>query len=381
MKSARSGICTVLALGVVVACAPSAAMAAAHIVNPGESIQAAIDGASPGDVIKVMPGDYTETHGNPDAILITKRLKLIGRPTSDGGVRLLPGAGNVNGIVVRGAEGALVDRVMIKGFTVEGFSNHGIWLEYANKFKLKNNVSADNLHNGIFPTLSTNGLVKNNVAYGALDAGLWVEASENVRVIKNEVYNNPTGLELTISKNILVKANDIHDNTVGLGLYHPNGAGLPYPGPDEDWKIVGNKIYDNNFPNPVMGGLVGQLPTGIGTLLIGVDDVTMLKNEITGNGFVGLAVVNWCDFNDCDADPPVDGDPLPRNNTIVRNTITGNGLDPSPDPENPNPFSPLAGDVIAILNAGILQFDDGSTGNCYSGNTIDMMINPSLPAC
>jgi len=380
MKSARSNIRTILALALTVVCAPIAATAAVHVVSPGESIQDAIDAASDGDVVKVNPGDYTETHGGVDAILITKRLKLIAKQTKTESVRLLPGPGNVNGIVVRGTPGAMIERPLIKGFIVEGFSNHGIWLEYTNKFKLKNNTSADNLHNGIFPTLSTNGLVKNNVAYGALDAGLWVEASENVRVIGNEVYNNPTGIELTISKDILVKANDVHDNVVGVGLYHPNGSGLPYPGTpgvpyDDGWNIVGNQIYDNNFPNPVSGGLVGQLPTGLGTLVIGVDNVLMLKNVLTNNGFVGIAIVNWCDFNDCGADPPVDGDPLPNNNSFIKNTATGNGLNPDPDPiNNPNPF--------AFLAADILRFAPGSVGNCFTGNVATVTNpNPLEPEC
>jgi parallel beta-helix repeat protein len=379
MKSARSNIRTILALGLVVVCAPMAATAAVHVVNPGDSIQDAVDAASDGDVVKVNPGDYVETHGGVDAVLITKRLKLIARNTKTEIVRLLPGAGNINGIVVRGTPGALVERVLIKGFTVEDFTNHGIWLEYANKFKLKSNTSANNLHNGIFPTLSTNGLVKNNVAYGALDAGLWVEASENVRVIKNEVYNNPTGIELTISKDVLVKANDVHDNVVGVGLYHPNGSGLPYPGTpgvpyDDGWKIVANQIYDNNFPNPVMGGLVGQLPTGIGTLVIGVNNVLMLKNVLTNNGFVGIAIVNWCDFNNCAADPPVDGDPLPNDNSFIKNTATGNGLDPDPDPMKPNPFAFLAADILRVA--------PGSTGNCFTGNTATVTNpNPLSPEC
>ena len=366
-------------MGLVVAGTPTGAAATAFVVNPGESIQAAVDLAMPGDVVKVNPGDYFGPEGATQALLIDKRLKLIAKNTKDEIVRILPGASNVNGIIVRGTPGALVERVLIKGFTVEGFSNHGIWLEYANKFKLKNNVSADNLHNGIFPTLSTNGLVKNNIAYGALDAGLWVEASENIRIIKNEVYNNPTGLEITISKKLRIKGNDIHDNVVGLGLYHPNGAGLPPTVVDDDWMVVKNRIYSNNLPNPVTGGLVGSLPTGIGTLLIGVDEVTMLKNEITDNGFLGLAVVNWCDFNDCGAAPPVDGDPQPRNNTIIRNTFTDNGTDPDPDPiNNPNLFAPLANNILAILNVEPLTFDMGQTGNCYSDNTITG-LQPLLP--
>lgn len=374
MTSTRSSICAVLVLGSALVCAPKDATAAAHLVNPGESIQAAVDAASPGDVVKVNPGDYTETHGNSAAVLITKPLKLIARTGPGEIVRILPGVGNTDGIVVEGAPGALVERVLIKGFTIEGFQNNGIWLKYATKFKLKNNVAANNLENGIWPTLSTNGLVKNNVAYGALDSGLWVEASENVRVIKNELYNNPTGLEITISKKISAKANNVHDNTVGVGLYHPNGAGLPSPFPlDEvgDWRIIGNTIVNNNFPNPVQGGLVGSLVPGIGALVIGVDGVTMAKNEVHGNDLDGITVTDWCNFNDCVLDPPLVEDKV-DDNLFVKNTVTGNGAG-SPDPD------------FAGLEADVVYFTVGGQNNCFQSNTIGTVLNifpgGPLPEC
>jgi hypothetical protein len=153
--------------------------------------------------------------------------------------------------------------------------------------------------------------------------------------------------------------------------------------------MIGNKIYDNNLPNPVMGGLVGQLPTGIGTLLIGVDNVLMLKNEITDNGFAGIAIVDWCDFNDCVADPPVDGDPKPNNNSIIRNTATNNGL--CPDPANGGGVTcpaPVPGHTVpnpfAFLAADILRFAPGSVGNCFSDNVTGPKgtnPNPLTPEC
>jgi hypothetical protein len=68
-----------LALGVAALCAPLAALAAKHVVAPGESIQAAVDAAKPRDTVVVMPGDYMETHGGSAAVLITKSLKLIAK--------------------------------------------------------------------------------------------------------------------------------------------------------------------------------------------------------------------------------------------------------------------------------------------------------------
>ena len=59
MKSFRLVALTSLALGVALMWSAGAASAAVHKVLAGESIQAAVDAAAPGDTVKVMPGDYT----------------------------------------------------------------------------------------------------------------------------------------------------------------------------------------------------------------------------------------------------------------------------------------------------------------------------------
>lgn len=375
MKSDRWSRCAALALGAMLIGLPAAATAAVHTVGIGESIQAAIDAAAPGDVIKVLPGDYMEPDsGSAAAIRITKPLKLIARSSLPDGpkVRILPNPDvptQRHGILVEPANPGDpdVDGVLIKGFTVEGFDKMGIWLRHVRNYKIKNNESINNLENGIFPTLSANGLVKKNVAYGSLDAALWVEASENVRVIKNEVALSPTGLEVTVSKNILIKGNVIHDNTVGLGLYHPSAASLPPLGGDGDWDVIGNHIYDNNLPNPAPpGSLSSELPRGAGVLLLGVDRVTMSKNRVENNDFIGLAVLDWCFGFDCVSNPPVVESAV-DDNSFISNVVTGNGLNP-----DPGGFAGLATDILYL----------GGNNNCFSSNTVNTSIPAMLgPAC
>lgn len=333
MRSQRSGVCAALLAGLAVLLGPSAARAASHTVMPGQSIQAAVDAASPGDTIIVQPGDYVETHGGTAAVRVTKSLKLRAKSNlPDVKVRILPGPGNLHGIVVEPENPGDPDvvGVKIRGFTVEGFDKHGIWLRHVDRFKIDRNESINNLENGIFPTLSANGLVKKNLSYGSEDAALWVEASENVRVIGNEVHSSPTGLEITVSKNIIVRKNDIHDNTIGVGLYHPNGASLPPLGDDGNWEITNNRIYNNNAPNTAPpGSLAGQLPPGGGILVIGVDRVHVKSNYIENNNQFGIAVLDWCLAVDCNVDPPI-VEPFPDDNTFVANRLVNNGTAPVP---------------------------------------------------
>jgi parallel beta-helix repeat protein len=354
-------------------CLPGVALAASWTVSPGQSIQAAVDAAAPGDIVKVLPGDYVETHGDSAAVRVTKKLKLIAKsnpPLSR--VRILPGPGNSDGIVVEPENPGdpNVDGILIKGFTVEGFQNNGIWLKYVENFKIKNNESFDNEENGIWPTLSANGLVKKNVSYGSLDAALWVEASENVRVIGNELAHAPTGLEVTISNNVVMKGNDIHDNTVGVGLYHPSAAGLPFGGLEDDWTLIGNTIRNNNDPNSAPpGSLSAELPSGVGILLLGVDENRIERNTIQGNNLTGIAVIDWCFANDCGSNPPEVTDTVPDDNLIANNTLNANGLAAS------GPYAFLASSIVLLPGSG--------TNNCFSNNSIvgAGTLPGTLPGC
>lgn len=357
-------------------------------VRPGESIQAAVDAASPGDTITVLPGDYVEPHTGSAAVRITKPLKLIAMSTPEAKVRILPGPGQTDGILVEPENfgDPDIDGVEINGFTVEGFDNNGIWLRYVKNFTIENNESINNLENGIWPTLSANGLVKNNLSYGSLDSALWVEASENIRVVENEFHSSPTGLEITISHEITAERNEVHNNTVGIGLYHPSSAGLPPLQPLEKnafWHIIDNYVHDNNAPNTAPeGSQSAELPSGGGILVLGVDHVDIRDNRIENNDFFGIAVVEYClavlgtEF-DCNRNPPEVEDTTPEHNQVIGNTLVDNHAAPPP-----GPFQPLGSDILQ------LTFPGTGTSNCYGDNTIEntppllpKTIPDPLPAC
>jgi hypothetical protein len=372
---ARSSVSVISFLAVAAAFVATPASAGSIKVNPGESIQAAVDAASPGDKIVVMPGDYTETHGNSAAIHVTKPLQLLAKSTPDAKVRLLPGPGNTDGVLVEPANSgdADIDGFRIKGFTIEGFPNNGIFLRHVQNFKIDKNESINNLENGIWPTLSANGLVKNNVSYGSEDSALWVEASENVRVLKNEFHHSPTGVEITVSNSVEVAKNDIHHNTVGVGLYHPSAASLPVLPEMDNWEITKNWIHDNNEPNTApAGSMSGSLPAGGGILALGVDHVVATGNTIDNNDFYGISVVDYClavggTSFDCSLNPP-EVEPYPDHNVFQGNVLIDNGT--APDPEHP--MAPYAADLTYIV------LDQGHI-NCFAKNEYDTLKNLGKP--
>lgn len=377
MKIARVSILAVLVLSL--GCGDDDGGGGGGItVRPGESIQAAVDAAMPGDTVTVLPGDYTETHGGSAAVWITKPLKLVAKSNPpDERVRILPGPGQRDGIVAAPERPTDpdIDGVEISGFTVEGFTNNGIWLRYVNNFTIENNESIDNLENGIWPTLSANGLVTKNVSYGSLDSSLWVEAAVNVRVIDNELHSSPTGLEVTVSNEVTMMGNDVHDNTIGVGLYHPAGAGLPPlepPSANGFWHVIDNHIHDNNAANTAPGGTVAELPPGGGILLLGVDNVDVQNNLIENNNFFGIALIDYCvavmdtDF-DCTKRPPAFRDTAPEFISLIGNTLIDNGFDPPP-----GPFKDLAADILGV----------GGRNNCASNNQATTVSTlPPLPEC
>ena len=380
----------------------TSAEAAVIKVSPGESIQAAIDAASPGDTILVEPGIYDMEPGSTvgdtkttevGLHITTPNLRLIGKVRQgqgrDGKVILRPNPTSVReqqtGIYAApegcGPEvdvGDCSDELQgfyIRGFTVEDFPVNGIQTRFVNGFKMIRNESARNLNNGIYPTISANGLVQNNVSYGALDTAMWVAACENVRVVGNDVSESPIGLEVNVSVNVQVRHNYVHNNTVGIALFHPNSAGNK-PRPDQgNWVVEHNNVYDNNlFPNPAPeGSFQGALPPGIGILLLGVSGNVVAKNNVENNGFVGIGVLGWCTatatiekFNCREKPPVIDGvfyDPSVSDNLVELNKMNGNGT--NPPPVGP-PLEDLAAD-ISYFSAGPLA-GENSTGNCFQKN-------------
>src|SRR5437588_200652 len=139
MRTLRYSFVIAAVLGGTVLATAAPASAATIDVRPGQSIQAAIDGASPGDTIVVHPGTYHE------AVQITKDgITLQGSGASGSGTVLVPPAssssfcteanGSPSGVCVVGkadpSTGAVlrpVKDVHVTGFYIHDFPANGVF--------------------------------------------------------------------------------------------------------------------------------------------------------------------------------------------------------------------------------------------------------------
>jgi parallel beta-helix repeat protein len=352
-------------------------------VGPGQSIQAAVDLASPGDRILVQPGTYTEA-GQPCpaepavscAVVVSKdNIDFVAQGSAGHPVILQSNGSEDQGFAVAktGGSACLSDRSeriegsLISGFTVQGFAGSGIHLYCVDNWRVTGVTAIDNYEYGIFPSHSGPGRVDHSTATGSNDTGIYVGKSHGARIDHNNASGNVAGFEIENSTGVQADHNTATGNTAGIVSFT-----LPFLDvkTNSDNQIDHNTVSDNNKANTCPpGDDVCVLPVGTGVLLVATDTNTVDHNTITGNDSVGIGVANFCVVTHL---PPLfcgllDIDPNSDSNQILNNTAIANGLSPEP--------------AIAPLPGADLLWDGTGTGNCWQNNTASTTFPTPLPAC
>jgi len=294
-----------IVITLILALVSSVSYAKVLTVKSGSSIQAVIKQIKDGDTVLVEPGYYHES------IYIDKENITLRGLIKDGKYAHLDGKSLLNdGIIASGHQ------VVIDSFKVTGYKGNGIMTQGANNFKIINNV-VEGAFYGIFPQFGKNGLVKGNTVTGAEDAGIYVGMCDHIDVIGNTAHDNVMGLEFENTRNALMADNLVYNNSTGIML-----SLIPsLPVKDASHQVVRNNIIrNNNLTNFAPASSVAAgVPEGVGILIEAVDDVIIKDNIIEDNKSVGIFVTDMYTFGlggDSKNEPYVDSVQVYENNFI-----------------------------------------------------------------
>ena len=281
-------------------------------VRDGDSIQAAVKAASPGDTIRVYPGTYVETvYVDKDNIRIIGVIEAGERATMDG-------QGKLNDAILYSGNNFVVENLKIVKY-----KGNAIMGQAGNNFEIRNNHIIDTGVYGIFPQLGKNGVVEHNVISGIEDAAIYVGMSDNVHVAYNEVFDSVAGIEIENSRHAIVESNYVHHNTGGLLAFIT--PGLPIK-TTYDVIFRNNFIVNNNTPNfGAPGSTVAGIPAGTGILIMAADEVVVEGNIISGNKTAGIVITDHNNAPNTTIDP--EADPKPDKVAILDNVMLNNGYD------------------------------------------------------
>lgn len=283
------------------------------VVKDGESIQAAVAKAQPGDTIQILPGTYRET------VFIDKdNISLMG-VIRGGDWPVMDGEGKRNDAVLYSGDG-----VHVENLKIVKYKGNAIMGQAGSNFVIRHNWIVDTGVYGIFPELGKNGLIEYNVLTGIEDAAIYVGMSDNVHVAHNEVYGNVAGIEIENTRHAIVENNMVYDNAGGILTFIT--PGLPIK-TTFDVIIRNNFIVGNNHKNfGAPGSIVSGVPSGTGIIIMAADDVVVENNVIRDNKNAGVIVVDHKSFANITIDP--EADPNPDRVQLLRNLYVNNGYEP-----------------------------------------------------
>jgi parallel beta-helix repeat protein len=352
---ASVGLALLINLPAQTASAAIAPNASPSVIRVSTTIQAAVDGAQSGDTVLVPPSIYREN------VLVTKdNITIVG---SRGAVMNGTGLSGNTGIrVAPMAPATSVNGFTLSGLRIQNYNRNGVLLLRADNFHITEGVYADNGEYGIFPILSSNGLIDFNHVSGSDDTGIYVGQSHDLIIEDNHTSDCTLGIEIENSSRIVVRDNTAVENSIGIAVQLVPGLSVKVT---SDVEVTNNKIIGNNRPNPVTDpdDLLSLLPSGIGFFDIGGDRVIVRHNIAIQNKSAGIVVIR-VPPNFAALDPFIN--PFPDHNEIRGNVALQNGGDPDPK------ISPFPGSDLI--------WDFSGTDNCWVSNVFKTSF-PALPAC
>lgn len=259
-----------------------------HVVHPGESIQAAVDAASPGDTVVVKAGTYHQSvRIGTDGLTLRAQGSVTLKPPkySHGGcyvpeqvgICIVPSDFDPSSFTYTNR----VREVTVTGFRVVGFEGDGVFGFGTQNLTVSQVVAIDNTDYGVASFEGIGTTFTRNAASGSDDAGIYVGDSLNANALvkDNRSWGNAIGILVRHVQNAIVSGNEVWGNCLGVFLLADGQAGG-----SGHTAVLDNTVVANNEVCPQFG-FPGFLPIlgGGGIVLTGSQDNAIFQNVVRDN--------------------------------------------------------------------------------------------------
>ena len=283
-------------------------------VAEGESVQAAVDRARPGDTVEIPFGVYNER-----VVVDINDLTILGVPSEAAELPIFDGEEKLSEAVISSGNNFRIGNIVVRNYL-----NNGILVEGVTGVHMHNIIAENTGIYGLYPVMSTDVLIEECSVSGANDAGIYAGQSRDIVIRGNAVYGNVLGIEAENTVNTEIYNNHAFNNTLGiLVVLLPNLTSKV----SKETKVFDNLVEGNNHENFGVVGLAAGVAPGIGIAVIGSDEVEVSNNTVRDNNTVGITVMHTSISVDADT---IDVPSTPENVYVHGNTLLDNGGDPDP---------------------------------------------------
>jgi Right handed beta helix region len=262
------------------------------VVGPGQSIQAAVNQASPGDTVLVKPGVYRQS-----VQIRTDGITLRGSGDFLGGTVIVPpkafpktlcnGAFGPTGVCILAKKvnpktGAVITPVRddtVTALLVTGFPANGVFGYGTDGLQVTRVVATNDGAYGISRFVSSRTLFADDTAIGNHEAGFYVGDSPHADTVvrDDQAYGNQFGIFIRHARHVLVTGNRLSGNCQGIMVLDDGQRGGV-----GNAAIVDNSVFRNNKFCPKHGDSPVSLQGG-GILLLGATRTLVARNSVAGN--------------------------------------------------------------------------------------------------
>lgn len=260
--------------------APSGEASGTTIEVPGdhETIQEAVDAASPGDLILVSPGTYEEAVN-----VTTDDLTIRGLDRNE--VILEGGFELENGVRILEADG-----VVVENLTAQNYTRNGVFWTGVDGYRGSYLTTIRNGDYGVYAFGSVNGVLEHSYASGSPDAGFYIGQCYPCNAVIENVVSEYNGLGYSGTNSggeLYIVDSVFRENRAGIV---PNSGTYEGCAPERESTLVGNLVHDNNnYETSAISA--ARLAGGNGILVTGGLDNVIERNRVEDHDISGIAVV------------------------------------------------------------------------------------------